>query len=220
MKRSATTRTSWPPASPTSWTCGARASTVQTACSTSLVAVHLACQACSRGECDMALAGGVSIEPAGAGRLSLPGGGHLSPDGHCRAFDARGHAARSAAAASAWWCSSALARRPRRRRHDPRRDPRLGDQQRRLAQGRLHGAERRGAGRGDRRGAGRAPASSPRPSPTSRRTAPARRSAIRSRSRALTRAFRAAHRPSAASAPSARSRPTSATWTPRPAWPA
>jgi non-ribosomal peptide synthase protein (TIGR01720 family) len=61
---------------------------VQTACSTSLVAVHLACQALLRGECDMALAGGVSIGvPLKAGYLYQEGG-ILSPDGHCRTFDA------------------------------------------------------------------------------------------------------------------------------------
>jgi acyl transferase domain-containing protein/acyl carrier protein len=62
---------------------------VQTACSTSLVAVHLACQALLGGECDMALAGGVSIIfPQVSGYLYQEGG-ILSPDGHCRAFDAR-----------------------------------------------------------------------------------------------------------------------------------
>jgi acyl transferase domain-containing protein len=63
--------------------------TVQTACSTSLVAVHLACQALLAGECDVALAGGVSIRvPQRTGYLHQPGG-PLSPDGRCRAFDAR-----------------------------------------------------------------------------------------------------------------------------------
>jgi non-ribosomal peptide synthase protein (TIGR01720 family) len=63
--------------------------TVQTACSTSLVAVHLACQALLAGECDLALAGGVSIAvPHGIGYL-YEEGGILSPDGHCRAFDER-----------------------------------------------------------------------------------------------------------------------------------
>ena len=62
---------------------------VQTACSTSLVAVHLACQSLLSGECDMALAGGVSIQiPQKAGHLSQEGW-IFSPDGHCRAFDAR-----------------------------------------------------------------------------------------------------------------------------------
>ena len=62
---------------------------VQTACSTSLVAVHLACQSLLNGECDMALAGGVSIAvPQGTGYLYQEGG-ISSSDGHCRAFDAQ-----------------------------------------------------------------------------------------------------------------------------------
>jgi acyl transferase domain-containing protein/acyl carrier protein len=63
---------------------------VQTACSTSLVAVHLASQSLLNGECDLALAGGVSIVPQRQreGYLHVPGG-HYSPDGHCRTFDAR-----------------------------------------------------------------------------------------------------------------------------------
>ena len=60
---------------------------VQTACSTSLVTVHLACQSILRGECDMALAGGVSVQtPQKMGYL-YQDGMILSPDGHCRAFD-------------------------------------------------------------------------------------------------------------------------------------
>src|SRR5690349_14548158 len=62
---------------------------IQTACSTSLVAVHLACQALLNRECDMALAGGVSVGvPHGEGAYHQEGG-IISPDGHCRAFDAR-----------------------------------------------------------------------------------------------------------------------------------
>lgn len=62
---------------------------VQTACSTSLVAVHVAAQAILAGECDMALAGGSSVRmPLGGGYLHQPGG-TSSPDGHCRAFDAQ-----------------------------------------------------------------------------------------------------------------------------------
>jgi acyl transferase domain-containing protein/surfactin synthase thioesterase subunit len=62
--------------------------TVQTACSTSLVAVHLACQAILAGECEMALAGAASVRvPQCAGYTSIKGG-ILAPDGHCRAFDA------------------------------------------------------------------------------------------------------------------------------------
>ncbi|GAB4262774.1 MAG: type I polyketide synthase [Candidatus Promineifilaceae bacterium] len=62
---------------------------VQTACSTSLVAIHMASQSLLNGECDMALAGGVTIElPHRQGYLYHEGE-ILSPDGHCRAFDAR-----------------------------------------------------------------------------------------------------------------------------------
>ena len=61
---------------------------VQTACSTSLVAVHLACQSLLNFECDMALAGGVTIEiPHGLGYIYREGE-ILSRDGHCRSFDA------------------------------------------------------------------------------------------------------------------------------------
>lgn len=62
--------------------------TVQTACSTSLVAVHMAARSLQEFECDMALAGGVSIKlPQKTGYLYYPEG-IASPDGHCRAFDA------------------------------------------------------------------------------------------------------------------------------------
>lgn len=62
---------------------------VQTACSTSLVAVHMAAQSLLSGECDMAIAGGASIElPHRQGYLYHPGE-ILSPDGHCRPFDAQ-----------------------------------------------------------------------------------------------------------------------------------
>jgi non-ribosomal peptide synthase protein (TIGR01720 family) len=63
--------------------------TVQTACSTSLVATTLACQSLQNYQCDMALAGGVSIRlPQKTGYLYEPGG-PLSPDGRCHAFDAK-----------------------------------------------------------------------------------------------------------------------------------
>lgn len=62
---------------------------VQTTCSTSLVAVHLACQSLLSGESDIALAGGVSIQvPQGEGYFYQEGG-ILSPEGNCRAFDAK-----------------------------------------------------------------------------------------------------------------------------------
>jgi PPOX class F420-dependent enzyme/OxyR family protein len=64
--------------------------TVQTACSTSLVSVHLACQALLLYQCDLALAGGCSLAvPAVAGYRYEPDG-ILSPDGHCRSYDANG----------------------------------------------------------------------------------------------------------------------------------
>jgi len=64
--------------------------TVQTACSTSLVAIHMACQSLLSNESDMALAGGSSIVngPAKAGYTYVEGG-IASPDGHCRPFDAK-----------------------------------------------------------------------------------------------------------------------------------
>ena len=63
--------------------------TVQTACSTSLVAVHFACASLFSGECDIALAGGVGITvPQSVGYLYKEGG-ILSPDGRCKAFSAQ-----------------------------------------------------------------------------------------------------------------------------------
>ena len=62
---------------------------VQTACSTSLVAVCLACQCLLSYGADMALAGGITLRlPQKSGYLHEPGSIH-SPDGHCRSFDAR-----------------------------------------------------------------------------------------------------------------------------------
>ena len=62
---------------------------VQTACSTSLVAVHLAVNHLLSGECDMALAGGVTIEIPHRRGYHYEEGEVLSPDGYCRAFDHR-----------------------------------------------------------------------------------------------------------------------------------
>jgi len=59
---------------------------VQTACSTSLAAVHLACDALRSGSCDTALAGGVSISMTDRHGYLYQEGGIASPDGHCRAF--------------------------------------------------------------------------------------------------------------------------------------
>ncbi|MBA2682790.1 MAG: type I polyketide synthase, partial [Ktedonobacteraceae bacterium] len=63
---------------------------VQTYCSTSLVAVHLACQSLLNYDCDMALAGGVSIDLPQISGYHYTEGGILSPDGECRTFDAHG----------------------------------------------------------------------------------------------------------------------------------
>ncbi|HST59835.1 MAG TPA: acyltransferase domain-containing protein, partial [Longimicrobium sp.] len=62
---------------------------VQTACSTSLVAVHLACQGLLGGDCDMALVGGAAVTANEHTGYLYQQGNIRSPDGHCRAFDAR-----------------------------------------------------------------------------------------------------------------------------------
>jgi acyl transferase domain-containing protein len=61
--------------------------TLQTACSTSLVAIATACQALDAYQCDMALAGGVTIVLPQRKGYFYKEGGMLSPDGHCRTFD-------------------------------------------------------------------------------------------------------------------------------------
>ncbi|HEY0737425.1 MAG TPA: beta-ketoacyl synthase N-terminal-like domain-containing protein [Herpetosiphonaceae bacterium] len=62
--------------------------TVQTACSTSLVAVSLASQSLQSYQCDIALAGGVSLLALEKEGYLYEQGGIAAPDGHCRAFDA------------------------------------------------------------------------------------------------------------------------------------
>jgi acyl transferase domain-containing protein/NADP-dependent 3-hydroxy acid dehydrogenase YdfG/acyl carrier protein len=62
---------------------------IQTACSTSLVAVSVACQSLLSYQCDMALAGGVRIALPQPSGYFYQEGGIMSPDGHCRAFDAQ-----------------------------------------------------------------------------------------------------------------------------------
>lgn len=61
---------------------------LDTACSSSLVAFHLACEALRRGECDLALAAGVTLMLASRITRSFVRMGMLSPTGHCRTFDA------------------------------------------------------------------------------------------------------------------------------------
>ena len=62
---------------------------VQTACSSTLVAVHLACQSLLSGECSVALAGGAVVAPIQRRGYFYKEGEILSPDGHCRTFDAK-----------------------------------------------------------------------------------------------------------------------------------
>lgn len=61
---------------------------IQTACSTSLTAVAQACMSLLCYQCDVALAGGVSVTFPQK-RAYIPEGGMLSPDGRCRPFDAQ-----------------------------------------------------------------------------------------------------------------------------------
>ncbi|WP_328745002.1 phosphopantetheine-binding protein [Streptomyces sp. NBC_00285] len=63
--------------------------TVQTACSTSLTAIHLAVQALLLGDCDTALAGGVAVDTVRSRGYVHYQGGIFSPDGRCRPFDER-----------------------------------------------------------------------------------------------------------------------------------
>ncbi|PXW81734.1 acyl transferase domain-containing protein [Nitrosomonas sp. Nm84] len=63
--------------------------TVQTACSTSLAATHVACRGLLNYEADMAIAGGSWVNLLHEGGYHYQPGAILSPDGHCRAFDAK-----------------------------------------------------------------------------------------------------------------------------------
>ncbi|HVR95482.1 MAG TPA: acyltransferase domain-containing protein [Thermoanaerobaculia bacterium] len=62
---------------------------VQTFCSTSLVAVHMACQSLRNGECDMALAGGIRVVTPERQGYMYEQGGIAPSDGHSRSFDAK-----------------------------------------------------------------------------------------------------------------------------------
>jgi phthiocerol/phenolphthiocerol synthesis type-I polyketide synthase E len=62
--------------------------TIQTACSTSLVATHLACQSLLSYECDAAVVGGVTVNLPLRSGYPVADSGLFSADGHCRPFDA------------------------------------------------------------------------------------------------------------------------------------
>ena len=127
------------------------ACTVQTACSTSLVAVHMACQGLLAFEADLALAGGVSVRlPQGVGYL-YEEGGIVSPDGHTRPFRrrsprhpflqrSRDRSPETAGGGAGRW------------RYGAGGDSWHRSQQRRLQQGGFHRPQRQRPERGDRRG--------------------------------------------------------------------
>ena len=159
-------------ASRTSSTCAARAWRSRRRARRRWWRCTLACRALQRRRVRHGAGGWrVARFPQRAGYL-FQEGMILSPDGHCRPFDAEARGTRAGAGAGIVVLKR-LADALRRRRHDPRGDPRGRHQQRRRRQGRLHRAERRwpGGGRSPRRR--RWPACRRAASATSRRTAPA-----------------------------------------------
>ncbi|WP_420829479.1 beta-ketoacyl synthase N-terminal-like domain-containing protein [Nannocystis pusilla] len=78
---------------------------VDTACSASLVAVHLACESLRRGESTLALAGGVNLILAPDSMVQMARFGARSPTGRCRSFDAAGDGY-VRAEGRGWWCWS------------------------------------------------------------------------------------------------------------------
>ena len=130
------------------------------------------------GECDLALAGGVTVMATPACFIEFSRQRGLSPDGRCKAFSAR-PTARAGARACGWWCWSAL--RAQRNGHRCWRWC-VAPRSIRTARARADGAERSVAAAGDPAGAAQR-GLSPRRSMPWRRTAPAPRWATRSRRR-------------------------------------
>ena len=124
--------------------------TVQTACSTSLVAVHLACQSIASGESDMALAGAATVRiPHRVGYLAEKGNVY-SLDGHCRAFDANGQGTIFGSGVGAVLLKG-LRRAVADRDHVYAVIKGDGGQQRRRPEDELYGPERHRSGAGVRR---------------------------------------------------------------------
>ena len=153
--------------------------TIDTACSSSLVAIHEATQAIVRGECEVALAGGVNVMVHPEVFVTMCKGRFLSPDGRCKSFDAAADGYGRGEGAGIIVLKPVEAARPRRGSHL------RGHRGHRGQSGRTdhgyHRPERRGATRSGVTGLRADGFELPTRSVTWRRTAPGRPSGTRSR---------------------------------------